>query len=190
LPLFYLFQHAYFSDSIGDYGATSFLLYNIAAQVIGSLLVMSKHRVEVGVALLASNLFVLPPECFPVFFFPATEHCPQVQAGAYSLFLSLQFVLRVLSVCGGLMLVLADSLFAKKNKRYFADLPQLDQETKAKYLQLFGRILLVSLCMSIMVGGGSDIADLSPLQIALVAVGTIMCIMVVLGFKAKITSVN
>jgi len=88
------------------------------------------------------------------------------------------------------MLVLADSLFAKKNKRYFADLPQLDQETKAKYLQLFGRILLVSLCMSIMVGGGSDIADLSPLQIALVAVGTIMCIMVVLGFKAKITSVN
>lgn len=147
--------------------AAVYLLANIAAQLIGSVLIVAKRNVDVGVGILVADI--------------------TMQAIIYGLFTSFSFVLRVLSVCGGLLLVLADALNAQKTRSVFAGLPQLDQATRSTYLQLAGRVLLVCLCLSIMVGGGTFELNLG--RIMLITVGMVMCAMVILGFKAKITAV-
>jgi len=154
-------------QGFGFIGAPLFLIINLVAQLVGSFMVVSKVRTEIGVAVLLIDLFT--------------------QAIAYKLFSSLAFVLRALSVCGGLLLLLADNLVTQnKSKSFFPGLPALDQETRTKYLQLAGRVLLVCLCLSLMVGTAGEFTFL---RVLLILIGTVMCTMVILGFQAKMTAV-
>lgn len=102
------------------------------------------------------------------------------QGFGYGLIFDLNFFLRNLSVVGGLLMVLSDSLSVKKT--IWAGLPTIDinEADRKKYFQLAGRVLLVFLFLGFVFNGKFTLAR------ALVSVvGLAACVMVAVGFKAK-----
>lgn len=100
------------------------------------------------------------------------------QAFGYGLIFDLNFFLRNLSVIGGLVMVLSDSV--AKQRRMFAALPQLSESNRRTYLQLAGRILLIFLFI-----GSAFHGEWSLIRILVSILGAVACIMVAVGFKAK-----
>jgi ER-derived vesicles protein len=90
-------------------------------------------------------------------------------------------MVRNLSVIGGLLMVLSDSLHRRKIA--FAGLPELSDpsSTNRTYFQLAGRILLIFLFLGLIFKGGSW----SVIRILLSTIGLFACVMVAVGFKAK-----
>ncbi|KAK5054461.1 hypothetical protein LTR84_001352 [Exophiala bonariae] len=105
-----------------------------------------------------------------------------VQALGYGLIFDLNFFLRNLSVIGGLLMVLGDS-FVKKS-RVFAGLPTIDEKDKKMYIQLGGRVLLIFLFIGFVFAG-----DWSIWRVLVILVGFVACVMVVVGFKAKLSAI-
>jgi len=103
------------------------------------------------------------------------------QALGYGLIFDLNFFLRNLSVVGGLLMVLSDSWV---RKRVFAGLPQMEEKDRKMYLQLGGRVLLIFLFIGFVFTGQWSIWR------ALVSlIGFVACVMVVVGFKAKLSAI-
>lgn len=105
------------------------------------------------------------------------------QGIGYGLIFDLNFFLRNLSVMGGLLMVLSDSL--SKRKSLFAGLPSLDlnETDRKKYFQLAGRVLLIFLFLGFVFNGKFTFVR------ALVSVfGLGACVMVAIGYKAKISA--
>lgn len=106
------------------------------------------------------------------------------QAIGYGLIFNTNFVLRTLSVCGGLFMLLAETMAASdrstRSKTIFTTPLQLSENDRAMYVQLIGRILLVFLFANFLL---SHEMTLTRGAIALVSV--IGCAMIVVGFKAK-----
>jgi len=88
---------------------------------------------------------------------------------------------RNLSVIGGLLMVLSDSLHRRKIA--FAGLPELSDpsSTNRTYFQLAGRILLIFLFLGLCFKGDSWTLG----RIGVSIIGLLACIMVAVGFKAK-----
>lgn len=105
-----------------------------------------------------------------------------VQALGYGLIFDLNFFLRNLSVIGGLLMVLGDS-FVKKT-RVFAGLPSIDEKDKKMYIQLGGRVLLIFLFIGFVFAG-----EWSVWRILVSLIGFVACVMVVVGFKAKLSAI-
>ncbi|KAI9310112.1 SURF4 family-domain-containing protein [Dichotomocladium elegans] len=103
------------------------------------------------------------------------------QALGYGLIFDLSFFLRNLSVIGGLVMVLSDSL--GKQRRMFAALPQLSESNRRTYLQLAGRILLIFLFI-----GSAFHGDWSIIRTIVSLLGLAACVMVAVGFKAKLSA--
>jgi ER-derived vesicles protein len=104
-----------------------------------------------------------------------------VQALGYGLIFDLNFFLRNLSVIGGLLMVLGDS-FVKK--RVFAGLPTIDEKDKKQYIQLGGRVLLIFLFIGFVFAGEWTIW-----RVLVSLIGFVACVMVVVGFKAKLSAI-
>ena len=104
-----------------------------------------------------------------------------IQAFGYGLIFDLNFFLRNLSVCGGLLMVLSDS-WVRKTKA-FAGLPTLDEKDRKMYFQLAGRVLLIFLFVGFVFSG-----QWSAWRIGVSLIGLIACVMVVVGFKAKFSA--
>ena len=100
-----------------------------------------------------------------------------IQAFGYGLIFDLNFFLRNLSVCGGLLMVLSDS-WVRKTKA-FAGLPTLDEKDRKMYFQLAGRVLLIFLFVGFVFSG-----QWSAWRIGVSLIG----LMVVVGFKAKFSA--
>lgn len=105
-----------------------------------------------------------------------------VQALGYGLIFDLNFFLRNLSVIGGLLMVLGDS-FVKKH-RVFAGLPTIDEKDKKMYIQLGGRVLLIFLFIGFVFAGEWTIW-----RVLVSLIGFVACVMVVVGFKAKLSAI-
>jgi len=105
-----------------------------------------------------------------------------IQALGYGLIFDLNFFLRNLSVMGGLLMVLGDS--AVKKTRAFAGLPSIDEKDKKMYIQLAGRVLLIFLFIGFVFSG-----DWSVSRILVSLLGFVACVMVVVGFKAKLSAI-
>ena len=105
-----------------------------------------------------------------------------IQALGYGLIFDLNFFLRNLSVMGGLLMVLGDS--AVKKSRAFAGLPTIDEKDKKMYIQLAGRILLIFLFIGFVFAGEWGFG-----RVVVSLFGLVACIMVVVGFKAKISAI-
>jgi uncharacterized membrane protein YphA (DoxX/SURF4 family) len=88
---------------------------------------------------------------------------------------------RNLSVIGGLLMVLSDSLHRRKIA--FAGLPQLSDpsSTNRTYFQLAGRVLLIFLFLGFVFKGDSWTTG----RIAVSCIGLLASCMVAIGFKAK-----
>lgn len=91
------------------------------------------------------------------------------------------FFLRNLSVTGGLLLCMSESILRKKSKHtVFASLPQLSESERHKYFQLAGRVLLVLLFLGFIFNGEWNLARLI---VSIIGLGA--CGMIVVGFRAK-----
>lgn len=104
------------------------------------------------------------------------------QALGYGLIFDLNFFLRNLSVMGGLLMVLSDSWVRKR----FAPpgLPQMDEKDKRMWIQLAGRVLLIFLFIGFVFAGEWGIG-----RVIVSIFGFVACVMVVVGFKAKLSAV-
>ncbi|KAI7908180.1 SURF4 family-domain-containing protein [Cokeromyces recurvatus] len=100
------------------------------------------------------------------------------QAFGYGLIFDMSFFLRNLSVMGGLMMVLSETMV--KRKQMFAALPQMSETNRRMYLQLAGRILLIFLFI-----GSAFHGEWSLMRILVSVCGLAACLMVAVGFKAK-----
>jgi ER-derived vesicles protein len=105
-----------------------------------------------------------------------------IQALGYGLIFDLNFFLRNLSVMGGLLMVLGDS-FVKKS-RMFAGLPSLDEKDRKMYIQLGGRVLLIFLFVGFVFAGEWSFG-----RVVVSLIGFVACVMVVVGFKAKLSAI-
>ncbi|KAJ3095070.1 hypothetical protein HDU97_007320 [Phlyctochytrium planicorne] len=141
------------------WGADIFLVMNVAIMFTGSILAILKRYTEYAVG----GLFLVVVS----------------QSIGYGLLFDPSFLMRTLSVCGGLLMLLADAWSSKK-RTIFAGLPSINETDRSTYLQLFGRILLVFLFMSFIFAGEITLA-----RIIVALVAFVGCIMVVIGFKAK-----
>ena len=105
------------------------------------------------------------------------------QGLGYGLIFDLNFFLRNLSVIGGLLMVLSESLSTRKSS--FASIPslELNETDRKKYFQLAGRVLLVFLFLGFVFNGKFSVA-----RTAVSIVGLAACIMVALGYKAKLSA--
>lgn len=94
------------------------------------------------------------------------------------------FFLRNLSILGGLLVCLSESLLRDKKNRnnhlLFASLPSLTETERHEYFQLAGRVLLVLLFFGFVFQG-----EWSLLRVLVSLVGLAACVMVVIGFRAK-----
>ncbi|KAJ3237182.1 hypothetical protein HDU78_004245, partial [Chytriomyces hyalinus] len=132
---FYLRKHRGFATYMADV----FLITNVSIMVACSCLAIAKRHTEVAVAGLFSVVLM--------------------QGFGYGLIFESSFLLRALSITGGLVMLLADAMAGKSKKSIFAGIPQLnDENMQSTYLQLFGRILLVFLFMSFIFAGEMTIA--------------------------------
>ncbi|KIW67238.1 hypothetical protein PV04_06503 [Phialophora macrospora] len=138
-----------------------FLIYNVVVMSGASTLVIARRYGEYAVAGLLSVVVV--------------------QALGYGLIFDLNFFLRNLSVIGGLLMVLGDS-FVKK--RVFAGLPTIDEKDKKMYIQLGGRVLLIFLFVGFIFAG-----EWSIWRVLVSLIGFVACVMVVVGFKAKLSAI-
>lgn len=105
------------------------------------------------------------------------------QGFGYGLIFDLNFFLRNLSVIGGLLMVLSDSLSARKS--VFATIPSLDlnDADRKKYFQLAGRVLLVFLFLGFVFNGQFTAA-----RGFVSVVGLVACVCVAVGYKAKLSA--
>ena len=138
-----------------------FLIVNIIAMLIGSTLVIIRKHSDYAVVGLMGVVVI--------------------QALGYGLIFDLNFFLRNLSVCGGLLMVLSDS-WVRKTKA-FAGLPTLDEKDRKMYFQLAGRVLLIFLFVGFVFSG-----QWSAWRIVVSLIGLVACVMVVVGFKAKFSA--
>ncbi|KAI9225250.1 MAG: SURF4 family-domain-containing protein [Piptocephalis tieghemiana] len=135
-----------------------FILFNIIAMSVGATMAVAKKRTEVACGL----LFLVVVS----------------QVIGYGLLFEWHFFLRNLSIVGGLLMLLSDSL--SRRRTLFAGLPSLNETDRSTYFQLAGRILLILLFISFI---WTD--EFSLARIVVSIIGFIACIMVVVGFKAK-----
>jgi len=139
-----------------------FLIFNVIMMTIcSSMIIIRKHSDYGVIGLLAVVV---------------------TQALGYGLIFDLNFFLRNLSVIGGLLMVLSDSWVRKKFAP--AGLPQLDEKDRKMYVQLAGRVLLIFLFVGFVFAG-----EWSIWRVMVSFLGAIACVMVVVGFKAKMSAV-
>ncbi|KAI8986496.1 SURF4 family-domain-containing protein [Pilobolus umbonatus] len=100
------------------------------------------------------------------------------QALGYGLIFDLSFFLRNLSVMGGLVMVLSETMV--RRKQMFAALPQISETDRRMYLQLAGRILLIFLFI-----GSAFHGEWSFMRLGVSLCGLAACGMVAVGFKAR-----
>ncbi|KAI9005437.1 SURF4 family-domain-containing protein [Phycomyces nitens] len=138
-----------------------FLGFNVMAMLLCSTCIISKRVVGPSVGVLAAVV--------------------AAQAIAYGLVFDMLFFLRNLSVTGGLLLCLSESILRRRSsKSVFASLPQLSESERHKYFQLAGRVLLVLLFIGFIFNGTWNM-----LRIIVSVMGLLACGMVVVGFRAK-----
>ncbi|GAA5866158.1 hypothetical protein JCM8547_000617 [Rhodosporidiobolus lusitaniae] len=102
------------------------------------------------------------------------------QGFGYGLIFDLTFFLRNLSVIGGLLMTLSDSLSVKKSSVVGNLSMGVSDTDRKKYFQLFGRVLLVFLFLGFVFNGQTGVA-----HGAVSVSGLVACLFVAVGYKAK-----
>ncbi|KAK2880072.1 hypothetical protein FQN49_000586 [Arthroderma sp. PD_2] len=139
-----------------------FLIVNVIVMLAGSVLVIARKHSEYAVAGLLGVVVA--------------------QALGYGLLIDITFIVRNLSVIGGLLMVLSDSWVRKKFMP--AGLPQLEEKDRKMYVQFAGRVLLIFLFIGFVFSG-----EWSLWRIIVSCIGLVASVMVVVGFKAKWSAV-
>lgn len=98
----------------------------------------------------------------------------------YGLIFESQFILRNLSVVGGLILAFSDTIVRDKRTLNMPGLPQLSNTDNKKYLLLAGRLLLVFLFLGFVFSASWSIG-----RLLIILIGFISCGSIIVGYKTK-----
>jgi uncharacterized membrane protein YphA (DoxX/SURF4 family) len=98
----------------------------------------------------------------------------------YGLMFESQFILRNLSVVGGLILAFSDTIVRDKRSLNMPGLPQLSNTDNKKYLLLAGRLLLVFLFLGFVFSASWSFG-----RIAIILTGFVSCGSIIVGYKTK-----
>uniref|UniRef100_A0A1B0D5H9 G-protein coupled receptors family 1 profile domain-containing protein n=1 Tax=Phlebotomus papatasi TaxID=29031 RepID=A0A1B0D5H9_PHLPP len=104
----------------------------------------------------------------------------QIQTIAYSILWDLQFLLRNLALIGALLLVVAESRV--EGRSLFAGVPSLGENKPKNWMQLAGRVLLAFMFLTLIR------FEISFLQILQDIVGSILMVLVTIGYKTKLSA--
>ena len=137
-----------------------FLLTNIITMVAALTMLVLRKKPEVSTIALV---------CVVVF-----------QGLFYGLMFDGQFILRNLSVVGGLILAFSDSLVRDKRLMSVAGLPMVKNQDNKKYFLLAGRLLLVLLFLGFVFS-----AKLSLFRVIVILVGFAACASIIVGYNTK-----
>lgn len=137
-----------------------FLTLNIAVMVSASTLLILRKKPEFSTSVLIVVVVL--------------------QGLFYGLMTDSQFILRNLSVVGGLILAFSDTLVRDKRSLTVAGLPMLQNKDHKKYYLLAGRLLLVLLFLGFVFS-----ASFSFSRLIVIFVGFIGCGSIVVGYKTK-----
>lgn len=152
------FRHLY------EFVVKIFLFFVIIGMLIGATLVVLRKQ-----ALLASGLL---------------SGIVLLQGIVYGLVFDFSFLLRNVSVIGGLLLALSDSLVIDKRALSMAGLPMLEsKDYNKKYFLLAGRIMLIVLFFSFSLSLSFSIT-----AIPLVLLGTVSCLSIAIGYKTRVAA--
>jgi len=146
----------------GWFIATLFVVVNLLGQLGGVTMVMLRLKVDIACGILFGIVFL--------------------QTIAYSILWDMQFLFRNLALVGALLLVLAES--KAETRSLFAGVPSLGENKPKEYLQLTGRILLVFMFVTLL----SFSYEVSAMRIIQNLFGTVLMILVAVGFKTKLSA--
>jgi len=141
----------------GYFIASLFVLYNLIGQLTASGAILLRKNVPIACGVLFSIVVL--------------------QVLAYSIYWDLGFLLKNVSLCGALLLLLV----RQESKRIMAGLPQLENEN-SNYMQLVARILLVLMFST------SIRLEFNFWQILQNIIGSLLMIMVTVGYKTKLSA--
>lgn len=138
-----------------------FLFVNVSVMIVASTLLIVRKQPLVGVsALVAVVLF---------------------QGLAYGLVFDAQFILRNLSVVGGLILAFSDTLVRDKRSMNLPGLPMLQNtQDNKKYFLLAGRLLLILLFLGFVFSGTWSLT-----RLFIILIGFVSCGSIIVGYKTK-----
>ncbi|XP_023952177.1 surfeit locus protein 4 homolog [Bicyclus anynana] len=144
----------------GQFLATVFVIVNLFGQLGGCVMVLGRLKVDIACGLL---FFIVVLQTF-----------------AYSILWDMQFLLRNLALIGALLLVLAEA--RAEGRSLFAGVPSLGENKPKTYLQLAGRILLAFMFITLLR------FEVSFLQIVQDLLGSILMILVTVGYRTKLSA--
>ena len=144
----------------GMFLATLFVLINLLGQLGGCVMVIGRFKVSIACGVL---LFIVVLQTF-----------------AYSILWDMHFLFRNLALIGALALVLAEA--RSDSRSLFAGVPSLGENRPKNILQLAGRILLAFMFITLIR------FEISFLQILLDIVGSILMLLVCIGYKTKLSA--
>jgi len=144
----------------GYFLATLFVFINLFGQLGGCVMVLGRIRVEIACGLL---FFIVV-----------------LQTLAYSILWDFQFLMRNLALIGALLLLLAESRV--ESKSILAGVPSTGENKPKTYLMLTGRVLLVFMFVTLIR------LEVSFMQIVQNIVGSVLMVLVTIGFKTKLSA--
>ncbi|XP_050390487.1 surfeit locus protein 4 [Patella vulgata] len=144
----------------GWFLASVFVFINLIGQLGGCVMVLSRQKVTIACGILFAII--------------------GLQTIAYSILWDIKFLLRNLALAGGVLLILAEE--RAEGKSLFAGLPSLGENNPKQYMQLSGRILLVLMFLTLLRFEFNFILIVQNL------VGTILIVLIAVGFKTKLSA--
>ncbi|XP_012152300.1 surfeit locus protein 4 isoform X2 [Megachile rotundata] len=144
----------------GTFLATMFVLINLIGQLGGCVMVIGRWKVSIA--------------CGVLFFIVV------LQTLAYNILWDVTFLFRNLALIGALLLVLAESRV--EGRSLFAGVPSLGDNKPKNLLQLAGRILLAFMFTTLIR------FEISFLQIMQDILGSILMVLVTIGYKTKLSA--
>jgi len=140
--------------------ATLFVMTNMLGQLVGSGLVLTRFYVSIACAALFGTVVL--------------------QTIAYSILWDLNFLLRNMSLCGALLLLLAECKV--EGRSLFAGVPTMGENRPKTYMQLTGRILIVFMFATVLR------LDTYIIQIIQNIIAIVLMGAVTIGFKTKLSA--
>lgn len=149
-----------YSWSAGSFFGTLFVVLNLFGQLIPCGLILTRKHVNTAVYILFGII--------------------ALQTVAYKILWDFRFLLRNLSLAGGLVLLLVEN--KPDAKSLFAGLPQIGDNKPKNYMQFAGRILTIVMFFTLLRW------DFSLLHIVNNVFGTILILLVAVGYKTKLSA--
>lgn len=153
-------EYISYSWGVGSFIGTLFVIMNLFGQLLPCSLVIVRKYANIG--------------CYCLFGIVA------LQTIAYKILWDFRFLLRNLSLAGGLLLLLAEN--KQDAKTLFAGVPTLGENKPKNTMQFIGRVLLIVMFLTLIR------LDFSFFHLLVNFIGTALIILVAIGYKTKLSA--